>query len=128
MVNNGIPLFFRCFKGVNDSNAFSLSLMKDAVSYAHNLFKNKKCNLIFLADRWFNFREIMHHIDSLGCTYCIRTKSNVSIHIDNHPDSDMIASISDIEPTLSKSRYFDSVQITSNNFQTTSICPMLKSR
>ena len=50
-------------------------------------------------------------IDSLNDTYCIRTKSNVAIHIDNYEDSDMIETIADIEPTFSKSRYFDSVQI-----------------
>ena len=60
----------------------------------------------------------MQHIESLGGTYCIRTKSNVSIEIDNYKDSDMIASISDIEPLFSKSLYFDSVRITSFKFQT----------
>ena len=115
----GIPLWFRCFEGVSDPDAFNLELIKEGILYVHNLFQNKKnLNLIFLADRWFNFKEIMGFIDSLNDTYCIRTKSNVSIHIDNHPDSDMIASISDIEPTLSKSRYFDSVQITSSLFPT----------
>ena len=115
----GIPLWFRCFEGVSDPDAFNLELIKEGILYVHNLFQDKKnLKLIFLADRWFNFKEIMGYIDSLNDTYCIRTKSNVSIHIDNHPDSDMIASISDIEPTLSKSRYFDSVQITSSLFPT----------
>lgn len=114
----GIPLFFRCFKGVNESNAFSLSLMKESISYAHNLFKDKKYNLIFLADRWFNFRDIMQHIDSLGCTYCIRTKSNISIEIDGFEDAGLISSIADIEPFLTKSRFFDSVRITNHKFQT----------
>ncbi len=114
----GIPLWFRCFKGVDDNEAFSLSLIKQGISFVHNLFLNKNCNLIFLADRWFNFREIMAHIDSLGHTYCIRTKSNVSIHIDNYEYSDMISSIYDIEPTFSKSLFFDNVTITSFNFPT----------
>ena len=39
-------------------------------------------------------------IDSLNDTYCIRTKSNISIHIDNYEDSDMIETIADIEPTF----------------------------
>ena len=114
----GIPLWFRCFKGIDNSEAFKLSLINQGISYVHTLFNGKKCNIIFLADRWFNFREIMQHIDSLGDTYCIRTKSNVSIEIDNYKDSDMIASISDIEPLFSKSLYFDSVRITSFKFQT----------
>jgi hypothetical protein len=114
----GIPLWFRCFKGVDNADAFKLSLMNQGISYVHNLFKDKKCNLIFLADRWFNFREIMQHIDSLGDTYCIRTKSNVSIEIDNYEYSDMISSIADIEPFFSKSKYFDSVRITGFKFST----------
>ncbi len=114
----GIPLWFHCFQGNDDPNAFALSLIKDGISYIHNLFLNKNYNLIFLADRWFNFCDIMHHIDSLGHFYCIRTKSNLSIHIDNFDDSDMIHHISDIEPHHSHSLYFDSVQITSSKFQT----------
>ena len=114
----GIPIWFRCFKGVDDPSAFNLSLINEGISFVSSLFKHKKCNLIFLADRWFNFRQIMQHIQSLGHTYCIRTKSNVSISINNHPDADMFASIADIEPTYSKSRYFDDVLITSFNFPT----------
>ena len=91
LVNNGIPLWFRCFKGNNDPNAFSLSLINQGISFVHDLFKDKNCKLIFLADRWFNFREIMQHIESLSCTYCIRTKTNVAIEIDNYEYSDMIA-------------------------------------
>lgn len=114
----GIPLWFRCFKGNNDPKAFELNLIKEGISYVHSLFENLDYKLIFLADRWFNFREIMHHIDSLGHEYCIRTKSNIAIEIDNYEDSPMIAYISDIEPFFSKSRYFDSVRITSFKFPT----------
>ena len=114
----GFPLWFRCFKGVDNSEAFKISLINQGISYVHSLFNDKKCNLIFLADRWFNFRKIMQHIDSLGDTYCIRTKSNVSIEIDNFEDADLISYISDIEPRFSKSLYFDSVRITSFKFQT----------
>ena len=60
----------------------------------------------------------MQHIDSLGDEYCIRTKSNVAIEIDNYDDAPMIAYISDIEPFFSKPRYFDSVRITSFKFPT----------
>ena len=114
----GIPLWFRCFKGTNDPNAFQTSLIKDGISYVANLFKYKKCDLIFLADRWFPNCETLNHIDSIGSTYCIRAKSNISIHIDNFPDSDLISTIDDIEPSFSKSCFFDSVQITNKKFQT----------
>ena len=116
LVNNGIPLWFRCFKGVHDPDAFSISLINQGISYVVDLFKSKNYNLIFLADRWFNFRQVMQHIVSLSCTYCIRTKSNIAIEIDNCDYSDMIASISDIEPFFSKSIIFDSVRITNSKF------------
>lgn len=83
LASDGIPLWFRCFKGKQDPDAFSLSLINEGISYVYDLFKSKNYNLIFLADRWFNFREIMQHIESLSCTYCIRTKTNVAIEIDN---------------------------------------------
>lgn len=116
MVNNGIPLWFRCFKGNNDPAAFSLSLIKKAISFTHNLFDGKNCNLIFLADRWFVFRDIMQYIQDLGHVYFIRSKSNLSISINNYQYSDLISSISDIEPFFSKSIFFDSVTITSFSF------------
>ena len=83
MVNNGIPLWFRCFKGKNDPAAFNLSLIKDAISFVHNLFESKNCTLIFLADRWFTFRDIMQYIHELGDIYCIRSKNNLTISIDS---------------------------------------------
>ena len=114
----GIPLFFRCFPGNNSSEAFSLSLIKEGISYVHNLFIHKDCKLIFLADRWFNFREIMEHINSLGDIYCIRTKTNIRIEIDNYEDADLIENISDIEPFYSKSICFESVRITEFKYPT----------
>lgn len=114
----GIPIWFRCFKGTHDPLAFSTSLIKSGISFSVDLFKSKDCNLIFLADRWFNFCEIFSFIDSLGCTYCIRTKSNISIRIEDYAYSDSVSYISDIEPLLSKSLFFDSVFITQNNFHT----------
>ena len=118
LVNNGIPLWFRCFKGTENPEAFKTSLIIEGISFVNNLFKDKNCSLIFLADRWFPNCETMRFIDSIDATYCIRARSNFSIHIDDYEYSDLIGSLNDIEPFFSKSKYFDSVQITSNNFQT----------
>ena len=118
MVNNGLPLWFRCFKGTEDPDAFKTSLIIEGITFVHNLFKNKNCSLIFLADRWFPNCETMSFIESIGDIYCIRAKTNFSIHIDDYEYSELIGSLSDIEPLFSKSIYFDSVQITSNNFPT----------
>ena len=42
----GIPLWFRCFKGKNDSDAFQLSLLKEGISYVSSLFDDS-FDLIF---------------------------------------------------------------------------------
>lgn len=128
MVNNCIPLWFRCFKGKQDSFAFSPSLFIEGISYVSNLFKHKNCRLIFLADRWFPFCSLMHYIDSIGAEYYIRAKSNTSIFINNFHDSGMISKISDIELSNCKPTYFDDVYITHNRFHTKlAIAPALTS-
>ena len=114
----GIPLWFRCFPGIKDPDAFQTSLITEGIGYVYNLFINKDCNLIYLADRWFNNTSILKFIDDIGCTYCIRTKSNISIEIDNFEDAGMIEHIYDIEPYMAHPRYFDSVRITKQKFQT----------
>lgn len=80
--NQGIPLWFRGFKGNDCSNAFKEDLIKSGISYVSNLF-NGNFDLIFLADRWFNSLELMKHIDSLGHTFIIRLKKNLKVlHFD----------------------------------------------
>ena len=74
----GIPLWFRCFKGHDDYHAFQEQLLKDGISYVSSLF-DKSFDLIFLADRWFNSSTLMEHINSLGHTFCIRLKSDVKV-------------------------------------------------
>ena len=45
----GIPLWFRCFSGTENQDAFSMNLINEGISYVHNLFKDKKCKLIFFS-------------------------------------------------------------------------------
>lgn len=118
MVDNGFPLWFRCFSGKKDPAAFDISLIKNGILYVHNLFESKNCNLIFLADRWFNLCPIMHYIDSIGDTYCIRTKSNIFIDISECDYFKPVKYISDISPWKCHSIYFESVYITKNKFHT----------
>lgn len=118
MVNNGFPLWFRCFSGIKDPEAFDIELIKEGILYVHNLFKGKNCTLNFLADRWFNFCGIMDYINSLGDIYYIRTKSNIFIDVSESDYSEHVDYISDITPLLTKSKYFDSVYITKNRFHT----------
>ena len=78
----GIPIWFRWFKGNDCSNAFKEDLIKSGISYVSNLF-NGNFDLIFLVDRWFNSLELMKHIDSLGHTFIIRLKKNLKVlHFD----------------------------------------------
>ena len=46
-----IPLWFRCFKGKNDPNAYKDATLKEGINFIDKLFKNKDCQLIFLGDR-----------------------------------------------------------------------------
>ena len=114
----GIPLWFRCFKGMENPEAFKTQLILDGISYTYNLFKDKKYNLIFLADRWFPNTQTLSFIDSIGATYCVRARNNLSIRINDFEYADTIGSIADIEPFLTKSKFFDNVTITKNDFHT----------
>lgn len=76
----GIPLWFRCFKGHLPKESVQESLIIEGITYVSNLFGNNY-NLVFLADRWFNSASLLKHIDSLGHTYCIRLKRNIKVFI-----------------------------------------------
>ena len=77
--NQGIPLWFRCFKG-KPSGAYQESLILEGIDYVINLF-DKSFKLIFLADRWFNSVNIMKFIDNAGHTFCLRLKKNIKVFI-----------------------------------------------
>ena len=74
----GIPIYFKVFKG-KDDDAFKEQIIIDGITHVSNLF-NGKFELIFTADRWFNSTNVMKHIDTLGHTYAIRLKGNVTVY------------------------------------------------
>ncbi len=77
----GIPLFFRVFP-YHDEKAYSFSLFQEGIDFCHNLFKSidPECEIIDLFDRfWATHFKLMNYIDSLGDTYCIRTKGNTTV-------------------------------------------------
>lgn len=114
----GIPLWFRCFKGKNDSDAFQLSLLKEGISYVSSLFDDS-FDLIFLADRWFDNTELFEHIDSLGHTYCIRIKGSVKTLIYSNLEKHKIwYHISNIKGRKSTSKFFYNVEITKKQYVT----------
>ena len=60
----GIPIWFRCFKGKHNSEAYSLDLIKDGISFCSKLFEGNSLHLLFLADRWFgNLFPLMKYIN-----------------------------------------------------------------
>lgn len=78
----GIPLWFRCFKGKECPEAYQEELIKSGITYVSKLFNNN-FDLIFLADRWFNSLGLMKHINFLGNTYILRLKKNIKVlHFD----------------------------------------------
>lgn len=74
-------MWFRCFKGKHNSEAYQSDLVKEGILYVYNLFQDKGCNLIYLADRWFQNYKLMKYMDELDVTYCIRIKSNLTFYI-----------------------------------------------
>lgn len=61
----GIPIWFRCFKGEHNPHAYNLDLINQGISFSASLFANRNYHLIFLADRCFPFVDILSHIQNL---------------------------------------------------------------
>ena len=115
--SGGIPLWFRCFKGHDDSQAFQEQLLKDGISYVSSLF-DKSFDLIFLADRWFSSTTLMEHIDSLGHTFCIRIKSDIkTLAFDKKEGHDIWTTTGNLFAYQCKSNFFDNAKITRNQYQ-----------
>jgi len=114
----GIPLWFRCFKGKNDSDAFQESLLKEGISYVSSLFPNDY-NLIFLADRWFNSTSLFEHINSLGHTYCIRLKGSIkSLVYDTCEKHEIWHTLDNIKAQVYHSKFFNDIKLTDKQYIT----------
>ena len=114
----GIPLWFRCFKDNDDSNAFDEELLKEGISYVSSLF-DSSYKLIFLADRWFNSTSLMQHIDSLGHTYCIRLKRNIKVFVYDKKEGHKVWKFLDeIKPYKYHSKSFNDILLTDNSYKT----------
>lgn len=77
----GIPIYFECFEGNNNPLAFQDSTIIKAINSTYQLFKDKDCTLVFLADRWFNSKNILSYIKEIGCLYAFRFKGNIKISV-----------------------------------------------
>ena len=56
----GIPIYFDCFKGINNTDAFKIETILKGIDAIDALFKNRGFELVFLADRWFNSTDIVN--------------------------------------------------------------------
>ena len=114
----GIPLWFRCFNGKDCPEAFEEDLLKQGISYVSSLFDDDSFDLIFLADRWFNSTSLMHHIASLGHTFCIRIKRNVKLFIyDKKEGHDIWKWFDDLFAYEYHANYFYDIPITDSKYK-----------
>lgn len=114
-----IPLWFRCFKGYANPDAFTESILEEGISFVYNLFKDKDYNLIFLGDRWFNSTTLMSFIDKLGCTYVFRLKENFNCFVYDKKEKHHIwKKISDLFHYKYKSTSYLNIGFTRKNITT----------
>lgn len=114
----GIPLWFRCFKGKHNPNAYKSELIKQGISYCNNLFATKNYHIIFLADRWFPHPDILSFIESLGCFYCIRCKSFFTYSYTNSKGEFITSHLRDIKPLKYSAKVLKDVLFTRQLFKT----------
>ena len=114
----GIPLWFRCYKGKDDPKAFDEEMLKKGISYASSLFP-VDYDLIFLADRWFNSTLLLDHIDSLGRTYVVRLKGNIRCYVYDKKEGHKIwTTTGNLYAYENKSAFYNDIEITNNQFKT----------
>ncbi len=114
----GIPIWFRCFKGIHNPKAYNLNLIKEGISYCYNLFSHKNYHIIFLADRWFPNIDVLSHIQDLGCFYCIRVKSFFSFSYYNSSNRFITKHLRDIKPHKYESNVRKNIFFTRKLFKT----------
>ena len=118
LVNNGIPLWFRCFKGKHNPNAYKMSLINEGISFCNNLFAGKNYHIIFLADRWFPHISILSHIQSIGCFYCFRSKSFFTYSYFNKNGKLTTSHLRNIKPLKHSTKVLKDVFYTRSLFKT----------
>ena len=113
----GIPLWFRCFKGRHNTDAYKLDLIKEGILFCKNLFPDD-CHIIFLADRWFVHTEILSYIQNINAFYCIRTKSFFTFSYFDNNQNLCTKHLRDIKPLKYSGKYFNDILFTRKFFKT----------
>lgn len=107
-----IPLWFKSFS-YHSTDSYTYELFTQGVSFCHNLIKssNPDADIIFLADRfWANHYQLMDFIDSLGDTFCIRTKSNTIVyHFDDKEGHIIKKTIKDLNHLKYHSTFYNNI-------------------
>ena len=118
----GIPLWFRCFKGQSNPHAFKTKLIIEGIDYIIDLFKDKNYNIVFLADRWFPNTKILKHIENRKCIYVFRTKKEHKIkYFDTKENHYIWKPLAQISHKKCSSKIFENVEYTFRNPITTNV-------
>ena len=118
MANNGIPLWFRCFKSKHNPDAYNSNLIKDGISFCKKLFPSD-CHIIFLADRWFPSVDVLSFIQDIGSFFCFRAKSYFTFSYYDNSNCLVTKHLRDINPWSHSARYFENVFFSRKLFKTT---------
>lgn len=114
-----IPLFFRTFN-YHNNDAFTFSTFVEGIDFCHNLIKSIEpyANIIFLADRfWGNHFKLMNYIDSLGDTYCFRTKGDTIVFVyDNHDKMVLKKTISNVDSLVYHSKFYEDIPVSYKHY------------
>lgn len=114
----GIPLWFRAFPQKSHPDAFQEDLLKEGISYISDLFENR-FDLIFLADRWFNSTSLMEHISSLGHTYVLRMKKNITCYpLDKKEGHKIRKNLEDLPRLKYHAKHYKELEITDSKYLT----------
>ena len=113
----GVPLWFRCFKGKHNPDSYKSDLIKEGILFCKNLFPDDY-HVLFLADRWFPHVEILSCIQNIGAFFCIRVKSFFTFSfIDSHGFL-RTKHLRNISPLKYSGKYFNDILFTRKLFKT----------
>ncbi len=78
----GIPLWFRCFKGKHNPDAYSMNLINEGISYCANLFADKNYHIIR------NIKPLKYSAKVLKDVYYTRKLFKTNIVVSNYSNTD----------------------------------------
>ena len=123
-----VPLWFRCFEGKDNPDAYKQSMIEEGINFVDSLFKDKNCKLIFLGDRWFNSTSLMNFIDSIGHTYVFRLKENYKCFVyDKKEGHNVWKNISDLFHYKYHATSYEDIGFTKKNIKTNIVIGPTKS-